>query len=75
MVIEGREADHDDRYRTGERSRLLSNFTALEPTKQRVGLAARIFEYRVPLDEIVEVARRLSSARPHGCRPAYSSDR
>ena len=58
MVIEGREADHDDRYRTGERSRLLSNFTALEPTEQRIGLTARIFEYRVPLDEIVEVARR-----------------
>src|SRR4029077_10141534 len=52
MVIEGREADHDDRYRTGERSGLLSNFTALEPTEQRIGLTARIFEYRAPLDEI-----------------------
>jgi hypothetical protein len=45
MVIEGREADHDDRYRTGKRSRLLSNFTALEPAEQRIGLTARIFEY------------------------------
>ena len=58
MVIEGRGADHDDRYRTGERSGLLSNFTALEPTEQRIGLTARIFEYRASLDEIVEVARR-----------------
>src|SRR6516225_11764074 len=58
MVIEGREADHDDRYRTGERSGLRSNLTALKPTEQRIGLTARIFEYRAPLDEIVEVARR-----------------
>jgi len=45
VVIEGREGDHDDRYRTGERSGLLSNFTALEPTEQRISLTARIFEY------------------------------
>ena len=67
MVIEGREADHDDRYRTGERSGLLSNFTALEPTEQRIGLTARIFEYRAPLDEndrskAVEIVRRFRCA-------------
>jgi hypothetical protein len=60
-------ADHDDCYRTGtglvylssdKCSEPRSNFTALEPTEQRIGLTARTFEYRVPLDEIVEVARR-----------------